>query len=81
MIVIDELDYLVTEDETILCNLFEWTSNPNSKIVLVGIANTMNLESILKHKTNSRMGENFIKFQSYDRDQILKIVINRLNNN
>jgi Cdc6-like AAA superfamily ATPase len=43
IVLIDELDYLVTKDEQVLYNLFEWTQNKHSKLVLITIANTLNL--------------------------------------
>ena len=62
---IDELDYLVTKDEQVLYNLFEWTQDKHSKLVLITIANTLNLPEKLKQRTLSRMGNKRIPFRSY----------------
>jgi len=41
LIVIDEVDFLVTKDQKIFYNLFEWASSVTSKLSLILIANTM----------------------------------------
>eukprot|EP01038_Epipyxis_sp_PR26KG_P009320 gene9320-12556_t len=40
---VDEMDYLLTKDYNVLYNLFNWPLIENSSIVLIGIANTMDL--------------------------------------
>jgi len=41
IIVIDEVDYLLTKDQTIFYNLFEWVYQTTAKLGLIIIANTM----------------------------------------
>jgi origin recognition complex subunit 1 len=41
IIVIDEVDYLLTKDQTIFYNLFEWVYQVTAKLGLIIIANTM----------------------------------------
>lgn len=41
--VLDEIDHLYTKDQEVLYKLFEWPQLLNSKFVLIGIANAMDL--------------------------------------
>ena len=41
VIFIDEVDYLLTRDEDVVYNLFDWTQSPHSKIVLITTSNTI----------------------------------------
>ena len=68
----------MTKDESILYNLFDWTQSPNSKLVLIAIANTLNLPEKLKQKTVSRMGDKRIAFRSYNKNEISSIIDSRL---
>jgi hypothetical protein len=47
---VDELDYLITKDFNVLYNLFSWPAMHNSGLVLVGIANVMDLPEKLSPK-------------------------------
>lgn len=58
VVLMDELDLLVTKKQTVMYNFFEWPNRPNSKLVVVAIANTMDLpERILTNKVSSRLGK------------------------
>ncbi len=39
----DELDLLVTRKQDVIYNLFDWSTRKNSQLVVIGIANTMDL--------------------------------------
>ena len=43
LVLIDELDALITTKQTLLYNLFDWPNHQNSKLLLISIANTMDL--------------------------------------
>lgn len=43
VILIDELDALVTSKQTLLYNLFDWPCHQNSRLLVISIANTMDL--------------------------------------
>jgi len=47
---VDELDALVTPRQTLLYNLFEWPCNQNSNLLVISIANTMDLPERLQSK-------------------------------
>lgn len=70
VIVIDEVDFLITKDQQIFYNLFEWVSNVTSKLGLVIIANTMDFPERLSGKINSRMGNHRLVFKPYSYSQI-----------
>jgi origin recognition complex subunit 1 len=43
VVLIDELDALVTKKQTLLYNLFDWPCHSHSRLLVVAIANTMDL--------------------------------------
>lgn len=80
---LDELDFLITSNEAVIYNLLEWSQSQNSGLILIGIANTMDLPDRLSKKSQSRMGGGTfhrISFRPYTFDQILQILTNRLQN-
>lgn len=78
VLVLDELDYLATIQQTVLYNFFEWPMRPHSRLVVIGIANTMDLPERLMPKVKSRLGLVRIVFSAYDRSEIEQIVKSRL---
>ncbi|KAI9486029.1 MAG: P-loop containing nucleoside triphosphate hydrolase protein [Benjaminiella poitrasii] len=79
VVLMDELDLLVTKKQTVMYNFFDWPSRPLSKLIVVAIANTMDLpERIMSNKIASRMGLTRINFQPYKYDQLFQIVQSRL---
>jgi len=53
----------------VLYNLFDWPP-PWARLVVVGVANTMDLPERLGGKMQSRLGCERIVFQSYTRQQV-----------
>jgi origin recognition complex subunit 1 len=43
VLLIDELDALVTKKQTLLYNLFDWPCHSHSRLLVIAIANTMDL--------------------------------------
>lgn len=79
VVLMDELDLLVTKKQTVMYNFFDWPSRPLSKLIVVAVANTMDLpERIMSNKIASRMGLTRINFQPYKYDQLYQIVQSRL---
>ncbi|KAJ1992431.1 Origin recognition complex, subunit 1 [Dimargaris cristalligena] len=79
VVLMDELDLLVTRKQTIMYNFFEWPNRANSRLIVIAIANTMDLpERVLSNKVSSRLGLTRINFQPYTHQQLFKIVESRL---
>ncbi|KAJ2769306.1 Origin recognition complex, subunit 1, partial [Coemansia nantahalensis] len=79
VVLVDELDLLVTKSQAIMYNFFDWPHRPHAKLVVVAIANTMDLpERMLHHKVSSRLGLTRINFQPYSHHQLMAIVQSRL---
>lgn len=43
VLIVDEMDQLLTKDQEVIYRLFDWTLLPGSLLVVVGIANALNL--------------------------------------
>jgi origin recognition complex subunit 1 len=57
IVLVDELDLLVNAKQTVVYNFFDWPNLPRSKLIVVAIANTMDLpERMLTNKVSSRLG-------------------------
>ncbi|PVU99966.1 hypothetical protein BB559_000210 [Furculomyces boomerangus] len=79
IVFVDELDVLVTKSQSIMYNLFDWPSRPNSRLVIITVANTMDLpERMLHHKISSRLGLKRINFSPYTHEQLAQIVMSRI---
>ncbi len=56
-----------------LHTLAEWVSRPTSRLLLIGIANTMDLSERLQQRTQSRLAVHPIVFQPYSDHNILEV--------
>lgn len=79
IVLMDELDQIVTKNQNVMYNFFNWPSYPNSKLIVIAVANTMDLpERVLSNKISSRLGLNRIQFTGYSFDQLGEIIRVRL---
>lgn len=78
VVLIDELDALITKKQTLLYNLFDWPCNQNSRLLVIAIANTMDLPERLQSKISSRIGNNRLVYEPYNVNQIQEILLSRL---
>ncbi|XP_029124145.1 cell division control protein 6 homolog [Elaeis guineensis] len=79
LIIVDEMDYLITKDCAVLHNLFMLTTFPFSRCILIGIANAIDLADRFLPKLESLNCKPLvITFRAYSKDQILKILHQRL---
>ena len=62
----------------VLYNLFEWPFISTAKLLVVGIANTMDLPERLLPKISSRASLERVSFAPYTREQIVTILRSRL---
>lgn len=79
VVLLDELDALVTKTQDIMYNFFNWTTYENAKLVVIAVANTMDLpERQLGTKVSSRIGFTRIMFTGYDYESLKEIIHFRL---
>ena len=78
VVLIDELDALITKKQTLLYNLFDWPCQANSKLLVISIANTMDLPERLQAKISSRIGNIRVVYEPYNVEQIEEILRSRL---
>ncbi len=54
----DELDQLVTARQDVVYNFFNWPTIAGSQLVVIAVANTMDLpERVMTGRVRSRLGE------------------------
>ena len=80
VLVIDEIDCLIDKKQNILYNIFNWTTYPESKLIIISISNTLDLPERLMPKIISRIGTNRLSFKPYIRDELLRIMGIKLDN-
>eukprot|EP00928_Gymnodinium_smaydae_P052763 TRINITY_DN36932_c0_g1_i1.p1 TRINITY_DN36932_c0_g1~~TRINITY_DN36932_c0_g1_i1.p1 ORF type:complete len:507 (-),score=117.18 TRINITY_DN36932_c0_g1_i1:109-1566(-) len=78
VLLIDEIDQLVTRSQAVLYNIFEWLSLPRPRLVIAAISNTMDLPERLLPRVASRFEITRVDFWPYTRDQIHTILTERL---
>ncbi|XP_078442555.1 origin of replication complex subunit 1B-like [Wolffia australiana] len=78
VLLIDELDLLVTKNQSVLYNILDWPTRPNSGLIVMGIANTMDLPEKLLPRISSRMGIQRLCFGPYNYQQLQEIISSRL---
>ncbi len=78
MVLLDELDFLVTRKQDVLYNLFDWPQRKYARLVVVGISNTLDLPDRLTARVQSRLGLQRLFFVPYNVPQIVQIVNARL---
>ena len=78
VMLLDELDALITKRQTLLYNLFNWPAYPSSKLIIIAIANTMDLPERFFSKIKSRIGECRLVYQPYNVEQIQTILKSKL---
>ena len=76
---VDELDMLCNRKQSVLYNIFDWPTKPESKLIIIAIANTMDLpERVMINRVSSRLGLTRQVFQPYNHTQLQTIVASRL---
>ncbi|GAA5848114.1 hypothetical protein JCM8547_004414 [Rhodosporidiobolus lusitaniae] len=79
VVLVDELDQMLTKRQDVLYSFFNWPHVPHSRLVVVAVANTMDLpERELSGKIRSRLGTNRIPFQPYTWLELKRILEARL---
>ncbi|KAH0555636.1 hypothetical protein GP486_006421 [Trichoglossum hirsutum] len=79
VVLMDELDQLVTKNQSVMYNFFNWPGLSHSRLIVLAVANTMDLpERTLSNKISSRLGLTRITFPGYNHEQLMKIIQSRL---
>ncbi|KAF3323708.1 Cell division control protein 6 [Carex littledalei] len=79
LIIVDEMDYLITRDRSVLHDLFMLTTLPFSRCILIGIANAIDLaDRFLPKLASLNCKPHVITFRAYNKDQIYEIIQERL---
>ncbi|XP_067893230.1 origin recognition complex subunit 1 [Heterodontus francisci] len=80
VLLVDELDLLWTRKQNVMYNLFDWPTRKQTKLVVLAVANTMDLpERIMMNRVASRLGLTRMSFQPYTYKQLQQIISSRLN--
>jgi origin recognition complex subunit 1 len=78
ILILDEMDVLVSRKQQLLYDLLEWPTRPNSRLAVIGIANTMDLPERLLPRLKSRMGNCRLVYPPYTTTQLIEILELRL---
>ncbi|PGH35065.1 cell division control protein 6 [[Emmonsia] crescens] len=79
LVVLDEIDHLLTTDVETLYTLFEWSLQPHSRLLLIGIANALDLtDRFLPRLKSKNMKPRLLPFLPYTASQIAGIISTRL---
>lgn len=82
LLVLDEIDQLSSYGKqlNVLYHIFEWPSIPNSKLVVVGIANSLDLTDrlLVRLQTKCELKPKSLHFSAYTKSQIVDIFKSRL---
>ncbi|QIX02014.1 hypothetical protein AMS68_007531 [Peltaster fructicola] len=79
VVLMDELDQLVTRNQGVMYNFFNWPQLRHSRLIVLAVANTMDLpERTLSNKISSRLGLTRITFPGYTYTQLMSIIQSRL---
>ena len=56
IVILDEIDHLVSQDQSVLYKLFEWAKREKARFVLIGIANAIDLTTRLLPRLEAKGG-------------------------
>ena len=73
------MDHLVTKNQEVMYKLVDYANRPGSKLVLVGIANSLNLpDRFLPRLKGKNLEPKRLSFNPYTTDEIIQIICARL---
>lgn len=79
LVLLDEIDNLLNEDCDVLYSLFEWSLQKQSKLILIGIANALDLTDRFLPRLKSRnLKPELLPFLPYTASQMSTIITERL---
>nr|CAB3229273.1 cell division control protein 6 homolog [Phallusia mammillata] len=76
LLFLDEMDQLDSKHQEVLYTMFGWSSLKNSRMILIGIANSLDLTDRILPRLQARSDckPNLMNFQPYTKDQLVKIL-------
>lgn len=87
VVLLDEIDYLVTQKQTVMYNFFDWprrsaalhaAQGHGRRLIVIGVSNTLNLPERLQPRVQSRIGSRRCYFQSYNVQEIHSILKSKI---
>ncbi|KAG0614152.1 hypothetical protein M758_6G155000 [Ceratodon purpureus] len=79
LMIVDEMDYLISRNQEVLYDLFQLATYPNSCCILMGIANAIDLTDRFLPKLRSmNCKPDVITYPAYTKDQISAVLTQRL---
>lgn len=80
ILVLDEIDELENKDRDVLYTLFDWPRLEGSRVIVVGICNTLDFttRSLKRFQSLKVKSIESINFQPYSKDQVKGIIASRL---
>ena len=80
MLVLDEMDQLESKKQALLYTIFEWPILFKSHLVLIGIANALDLTDRVLPRWQAKLEilPTLIHFPPYSREEIMEIISDRL---
>ncbi|KAL2715387.1 cell division control protein 6 isoform X1 [Vespula squamosa] len=80
LLILDEIDQLESKNQSILYSIFEWPSKRNTKLILIGIANALDLTDRILPRLQMKceLKPQLMNFPPYTKQQIFNIVSTRL---
>lgn len=79
LVTLDEIDHLLTADPEVLYTLFEWSLHSKSHLLLIGIANALDLtDRFLPRLKASNLKPILLPFLPYSAAQIANVITTRL---
>ncbi|KAJ5411543.1 uncharacterized protein N7487_005902 [Penicillium crustosum] len=79
LVTLDEIDHLLNGDSGVLQSLFEWSLQSKSKLMLIGIANTLDLtDRSLPQLKAKNLKPRLLPFLPYSAASIANVMTNRL---
>lgn len=77
---LDEVDQLDSKNQEVLYTIFEWPALPSSSLVLVGIANSLDLTDRILPRLQAlpHFKPKLLHFPPYTKAEIVKIITYRI---
>ncbi|KAL7268771.1 AAA ATPase [Rhizina undulata] len=79
VVVLDEIDHLLSKDGDHMYTIFEWSLRKSSRLILIGIANALDLTERFLPKFKARnLTPEHLPFLPYSADQIASVITSKL---